>query len=344
MICGYTVIDATGAVTDDRLVRTRTAMIVAFPGVQALDVTGPYEVLAGANSCLRREAYDVTVVASSPGTLRSESGLELVARGLPDLTAQPPDLVIVAGGSGVHDATDDEILLSWLRDAGSRAERLATVCSGTFLAASAGLLDRRRVTTHWARADRLAREHPEVRVDADPVYLRDGNVWSSAGVTAGIDLCLALVSEDHGPDVAQTVARWLVMFLHRPGWQSQFRAPVWVERAGDDAIRSVQELVDADPSGDHRIAVLARHAALSERHFQRRFTHETGVTAAHYVATVRLEAARRALERSDDTVAAIARSIGFRSAESMRRTFVEHLGTSPSEYRHRFTHTQKVPR
>jgi len=341
MIYGVSVIDATSPITDDRRVRTRTAAIIAFPGVQALDVTGPYEVLAGANSCLRRKAYDVTIVASSPGAVRTESGLGLVAHRLPDLTAQRPDLVVVAGGSGVHDATDDEVLLTWLRDAGSRAERLVTVCSGTFLAASAGLLDRRRVTTHWARAERLAREHPSIRVDADPVYMRDGNVWSSAGVTAGIDLCLALVSEDHGPDVAQTVARWLVMFLHRPGWQSQFRAPVWVERAGDDAIRSVQERVDADPGGDHRIAVLARHAALSERHFQRRFSHETGVTAAHYVATVRIEAARRALERSDDTVAAIARSIGFGTPESMRRTFVEHLGTSPNDYRQRFTHTRK---
>jgi transcriptional regulator GlxA family with amidase domain len=212
------------------------------------------------------------------------------------------------------------------------------VCSGAFLLAAAGLLDGRRATTHWARAARLAAEHPGVEVDADPIWVRDGHVWTSAGVTAGIDVSLALVEDDHGVEVAETCARWLVMFLRRPGTQSQFAAPVWRDRAHDGPIRRAQELIEGDPAGDHRLGVLARRVALSERHFLRRFTAELGTTPARYVADVRVDAARRELEDGTDSVAAIAARVGFGTAESMRRTFVRHLGTPPDDYRRRFTH------
>ena len=175
------------------------------------------------------------------------------------------------------------------------------MCSGAFLLAAAGLLDGRRATTHWARAERLAAEHPAVDVDADPIWTRDGNVWTSAGVTAGIDVALALVEDDHGVDVAETCARWLVMFLRRPGTQSQFAAPVWRDRARDEPIRRAQELIEADPAADHRLGVLARRVALSERHLLRRFTAELGITPARYVADVRVDAARRELEDGPTT-------------------------------------------
>ena len=214
--------------------------------------------------------------------------------------------------------------------------RVATVCSGTFLAAEAGLLTGRRVTTHWARASELAEAYPDVTVDADPIYIHHGKVWSSAGVTAGIDLSLALVEEDCGIAVAQTVARWLVMFLHRPGGQTQFASPVWVPRAERSTIRAVQTLIEAAPDGDHRLPALAAAAAMSVRHFTRVFTDEVGETPARFVERVRIETARNELETTTDTLDRIAARCGFGSAETLRRVFQRRLGVSPDAYRRRF--------
>ena len=213
---------------------------------------------------------------------------------------------------------------------------MATVCSGAFLGAAAGLFDGRRVTTHWARARQLAEDYPGVTVDADPIYIRDGKYWSSAGVTAGIDLSLALVQEDLGVDVAQTVARWLVMFLHRPGGQTQFASPVWVPRAERSTIRAVQTLVEAAPGGDHRLPALAAAAAMSVRHFTRVFTAEVGETPSRFVERTRLEAARRELEETTDTLDVVAARCGLGSAETLRRVFQRHLGVPPDAYRRRF--------
>jgi transcriptional regulator GlxA family with amidase domain len=210
------------------------------------------------------------------------------------------------------------------------------VCSGSFLAAEAGLIDHKRVTTHWARASELQQAYPAVEVDPDPIYLRDGKVWSSAGVTAGIDLALALVEQDLGVGVAQTVARWLVMFLHRPGGQTQFASPVWVPRAERSAVRAVQTLIESAPAGDHRLTELAAASAMSVRHFARVFTREVGETPARFVEAVRLEAARHELESSDDTLDRIATRSGFGTAETMRRVFQRRLGVSPDAYRRRF--------
>jgi transcriptional regulator GlxA family with amidase domain len=312
--------------------RLRRIVIVGFEGVQPLDVTGPHEVFAGANAYPGGPRYELALVATTP-IVRSESGLGLVAG---ELGEGRVDTLVLPGGDGVFAAAADEATLDLVRRAARGARRIATVCTGTFLAAGAGLIDHHRVTTHWARAERLAREHPALDVDPDPVYRRDGNVWSSAGVTAGIDLALALVEDDHGVEIAQTIARWLVMFLHRPGGQSQFAAPVWVRRAEHDAVRRAQSLVDADPAADHRVGVLAARVAMSERHFLRLFTAEVGTSPAKYVAMVRVEAARRALEESDATVEAIARQVGFGSSETMRRAFGRRLGVSPDDYRRRF--------
>jgi transcriptional regulator GlxA family with amidase domain len=230
-------------------------------------------------------------------------------------------------------------LLEWIRRAEPRCRRVATVCSGAFIAAAAGLFAGRRVTTHWARARQLAKDYPDLEVDADPIYIRDGKYWSSAGVTAGIDLSLALVEDDLGVDVAQTVARWLVMFLHRPGGQTQFASPVWVPRAEHSTVRAVQNLVEAAPGGDHRVPNLAAAAAMSVRHFTRVFTAEVGETPSRFVERIRLEAARRELETTADTLDVVAARCGLGSAESLRRVFQRHLAVAPDAYRRRFRTT-----
>lgn len=343
MICGLHVLDAivSGPHTRD-VPSPRRVVIVAYPGVQALDVTGPHEVFAGATGLVGRRtggapAYDVEIVAREPGAVRSESGLQLVAAAID--TGRPIDTLLIPGGDGArrHAGPHDE-LVATIAELAAGARRVVGVCSGAFLLAAAGLLDGRRATTHWARAEQLAAAYPDVDVDPDPIWTRDGNVWTSAGVTAGIDVALALVEDDHGVDVAETCARWLVMFLRRPGTQSQFAAPVWRERAHDEPIRRAQDLIEGDPAADHRLPVLARRVGLSERHFLRRFTAELGITPARYVATARLDAARRELEGGSDTVATIASRVGFGTAESMRRTFARDLGTAPDDYRRRFTH------
>jgi transcriptional regulator GlxA family with amidase domain len=315
-------------------------VIVAFPGIQPLDVVGPHEVFVGANTVLdgsgsTAERYEVRLVARVAGPVTAESGLALVAEPL-----GPDDgigTLLLPGGSGVTGATEDTELIDWIRDAARRAARVATVCSGTLLAGAAGLIDGRRVTTHWARARRLAERYPHAEVDPDPIHLRDGDLWTSAGVTAGIDLALALVEEDHGPEVAQTIARWLVMFLRRPGGQSQFAQPVWAEAVPPGPVRRAQDLVHADPGADWRVPVLAREVGMSPRHFSRSFTDQVGVSPGHYVATVRVEAARRLLEQEPDaTTTVVARRCGFGTAETLRRAFLRRVGVPPEQYRRRF--------
>jgi transcriptional regulator GlxA family with amidase domain len=192
------------------------------------------------------------------------------------------------------------------------------------------------VTTHWARAQQLAEEYPRLTVDADPIYTRDGSVWTSAGVTAGIDLALAMVEADYGSEIAQTVARWMVMFLHRPGGQTQFAAPVWIPRAARSTVRAAQDFIDNNPGDDHRLDLLAKRVAMSSRHFSRLFTAEVGETPARYVERVRVEAARTELETTASSLDVIALNCGLGTAESLRRAFQRRVGVAPDAYRHRF--------
>ena len=317
----------------------RPVVIVAFPGLQSLDVVGPYEVFAGAGPAAaavgRTGGYRVTLASREGRPVRAGSGLELTTTALPGARSRI-DTLVLPGGDRARQARRDEALIDWIRATAPRCRRVATVCTGAFLAAEAGLLDGRRVTTHWASAKELAREFPAVTVDPDPLYVHDGPVWTSAGVTAGIDLALALVEEDLGTDVAQTVARWLVMFRHRPGGQTQFAAPVWVPRAERSLVRAVQARVEAHPGGDHRLPTLAAAAAMSVRHFARVFTTEVGETPGRYVERVRVESARHELETTDDTLEAVAGRCGFGTAETLRRAFNRRLGVSPDAYRRRF--------
>jgi transcriptional regulator GlxA family with amidase domain len=314
-------------------------MIVAYDGAQPLDIVGPHEVFAGAGQAaasLRRAGrYRVTVASARGGMVRTESGLELGTVSLPE-HEDAIDTLVLPGGSGAVAASADADLMAFVRAAGRASRRVATVCSGAFIGAAAGLLDGRRVTTHWAVAQDLSDRYPGIEVDPDPIYVRDGKYWSSAGVTAGIDLALALVAEDLGAEVAQLISRWLVMFLHRPGGQTQFAAPVWVPRAERSAVRTVQALVESAPGGDHRVPVLAAAASMSVRHFTRVFTAEVGQTPSRFVERVRAEAARTDLESGDETLDIVAARCGLGSAETLRRVFHRHLGVAPDAYRQRF--------
>jgi transcriptional regulator GlxA family with amidase domain len=317
----------------------RPVVIVTFPGVQSLDAVGPFEVFAGANRVahgLRRTGgYEVFLASLHGLAVTTDSGVSLCTTRLAEVPEQI-DTLVLPGGSGAPAARCNAALMSWIGAAATRSRRVASVCSGAFLAAEAGLLDGRRVTTHWSRSEQLAVEYPSLEVDPDPIYIRDDPLWTSAGVTAGIDLALALVEDDLGSEVAQTVARWLVMFLHRPGGQTQFAAPVWIPRAERSAVRAVQILVEAAPAGDRRLPALAAAAAMSVRHFARVFTTEVGETPGRFVERVRVEAARGDLESTNDNLDVIAARCGLGSAETLRRVFHRRLGVAPDAYRRRF--------
>lgn len=320
-------------------------VLVGFQGVQALDLVGPFEVFTGATLGLaaqgrQEDGYEVMIAAANGRSINTGTGLEIVASALPD-PAQLIDTVVLPGGFGTQAAQRDQDLIEWIRATAPHARRIVSVCTGAFLAAQAGLLDGCRATTHWAYAGQLADEFPAVTVDPEPIFVRSSpKVWTAAGVTAGIDLGLALVEDDYGTEIAQTVARWLVLYLRRPGGQTQFAAPVWMPRARREPIRNVQEAIESEPAGPHSVSDLARRAAMSPRHFTRVFTGEVGEAPGAYVERVRTEAARRQLEETDDTVTVIAGRCGFGTAETMRRNFVRRMGISPDQYRKTSAHAR----
>ena len=319
----------------------RQVVVVAFPGIQSLDVTGPVEVFHGAGRAAGG-AYEVAVATLDGAPVPATSGLH-VGGGVPIDDVGAIDTLIVAGGEGSRPGVVDPALVEWLRRRAPDARRVASVCTGAFLLAQAGLLDGRRVTTHWSACDALARRHPEVDVDPEPIFTRHGNVWTSAGVTAGMDLALAMVEEDLGRDVALTVARWLVLFLRRPGGQSQFSASLQAQVAERDAIRDLQQWVVDHPETALSVEAMAERIAMSPRHFARRFRAEVGTTPARYVERVRVEAARRRLEQTADPIDVVAPACGFGTAETMRRAFLRALGVAPAEYRRRFLAPAPVP-
>jgi transcriptional regulator GlxA family with amidase domain len=320
---------------------SRRVAIVAYPDVQSLDVTGPLEVFAGAQrlieaSARRDPGYRLCLLSRDGTPLRTSSGLTVTPDFSLSTAPEQIDTLIVAGGSGHDEACADQALIDWIAGAAKVARRTASVCTGAFLLARAGLLDGRRASTHWASAHELQRRYPEVRVDSEPIFVRDGPIWTSAGVTAGMDLALALVEEDLDRDAALTIARHLVLFLRRPGNQSQFSATLAAQQAGREPLREIQRMVLEDVAGDHSVEAMAARAHMSPRHFARAFRAETGVTPARHVECVRLEAARRRLEDTGEPLAAIAARCGFGTAETMRRVFLRTLEVGPAEYRRRF--------
>jgi transcriptional regulator GlxA family with amidase domain len=310
----------------------RTVLFVLFDGMQSLDVTGPLEVFAGAEQHTPG-TYRIRTASLDGAPVRTSSGLIVV----PDETlaqTDAPHTLVVPGGQGTR--RPDAHLTDWLREHGPRAERLVSVCTGAIRLAEAGLLDGRRVTTHWAYSDKLARDHPAVEVDPDPIYVRDGQVSTSAGVTSGIDLALALVEEDLGRDAALTIARHLVVFLRRPGNQAQFSAQLQTQVADIRPVRELQQYIADHPDADLSLAALAARLHMSPRHFGRVFCQQVGMSPGRYVERIRLETARRRLEESDHSVESVAQAAGFGSTETMRRVFVANLAVSPTDYRRRF--------
>jgi transcriptional regulator GlxA family with amidase domain len=318
----------------------RRVVIAAFPDFQLLDVTGPWEVFGRTTRWLRDRGlaggYALELAAVRRGSLASSSGLAIGAER--DFTGPRGglDTLVVAGGRGMQAALDDGRIVSFVRRAAPRARRVASVCTGAFVLAAAGLLDGRRATTHWNACALLAARHPAVSVDPDPIFVRDGRIWTSAGVTAGMDLALALVEEDHGREVALGVARELVLFLKRPGGQAQFSAQLQAQLAERPPLRELQAWMADHPAADLSVDALARRVAMSPRNFARVFKRETGETPARAALAARLEAARRRLEDGEDSLEGVAAASGFGSAEVMRRAFLRLLRVGPAVYRRRF--------
>lgn len=320
----------------------RRVVMVAYPDAQLLDISGPLQVFATASRILakspREDArpYDVLVLAREAGPLRTCSGIEVYASRIGDIDPDSIDTLLISGGHGSAAASRDPILLDWIRGASLRARRAGSVCTGAFLLASAGLLDGRRATTHWALCAELARSFPAVRVEPDAIFVHDRGIWSSAGITAGMDLALAMVELDLGRAMALDVARVHVMFLKRPGGQSQFSAHLAAQMADEGPLADLIAWVVEHPGADLRAEELARRAKMSLRTFARVFSRELGTTPADFVERVRVEAARRILEESDEPVEGVATRAGFGDPERMRRAFMRRLGVPPKSYRSRF--------
>jgi transcriptional regulator GlxA family with amidase domain len=311
----------------------RTVLIVVFDDVQSLDVIGPLEAFDHA-SAIKPDAYKITTASLGGRQVRTSSGVRITPDADLRELSQPPHTLLVPGGPGARRREPD--LLAWLREHARRASRLASVCTGAFLLAQAGLLAGRTVTTHWEHCETLAKQYPDVTVDPDPIFIKSPDLATSAGITAGIDLALALVEDDLGRDVALAVARALVVFLRRPGSQAQFSAQLSAQFADRAPLREVQHWICEHPGADLSVEALAERASLSARQFARAFAAEVGMPPGRYVDRTRVEAARRRLEDTADGVEETARACGYAHPEAMRRAFVRALGVSPAEYRRRF--------
>jgi transcriptional regulator GlxA family with amidase domain len=317
----------------------RLVEVLAFPDVQLLDVTGPLQVFATANEHVVRGGgappYALKVVAKEAGQVTASAGLQITTSVLPRAGATL-DTLIVAGGPGVDRAAADQALCAWLQQRAPRARRIASVCTGAFLLGASGVLDGRRAVTHWSYCDELARRYPSVRVEPDPIFVHDGPVWTSAGVTSGIDLALALVEEDLGRDIALSVARYLVVFLKRPGGQAQFSEALSLQTA-ESEFGALHRWIEQHLADDLSLARLARQAGMSERSFSRHYAGATGQTPLRAIERLRVEAARRLLSETRQPVKRIAQRCGFGSEETMRRSFWRVLAATPSDYRRRFS-------
>ncbi|MFD9304831.1 GlxA family transcriptional regulator [Streptomyces sp. NPDC060048] len=318
-------------------------VIVAFPGVELLDVTGPGEVFSVASRVAgsARPGYRLQIATADGGPVTTSSGIRLLADLRLDEVEGRVDTLLVSGAvthyeGGGAEAVVDPTVTDWLREAAPRAGRTGSVCAGAHLLAAAGLLDGRPATTHWLTAAQLAAEHPGIKVDPDPIFIRSGRVWTCAGVTSGMDMALAMVAEDHGQAVALATARLMVMYVKRSGGQSQFSVPLSVQAPTSDRIDELRQWITEHPEEDLSAEALAERVNLGARHFSRLFAQRTGTTPAAYVESTRLEAARRLLEETDGSLPQVAAASGLGSVKTLHRSFRRRLGTTPAEYRRRF--------
>lgn len=317
----------------------RKIVVLAVENAQLLDVTGPFQCFASANDVTEvpdRLPYDPIIVSPLGGLLKTQSGLVIMTRSLADLAQEEIDTLIVAGGLGTRRAMRDAALIQAVRDWSGRVRRLASVCTGAYLLAAAGLLDGRRVATHWWAAEDLQRRFPRIAVEPEPIFIRDGAIWTSAGVTAGIDLSLALIQDDLGHDHAMRIARQLVVFLKRPGGQAQFSAALEEQAATDQDFAGLHAWVREHLADELKVERLAEQAGMSARTFARAYAAKAGRTPARMVEAMRIESARRALEATGRPLKQIARDCGFGDEERMRRAFQRRLGVCPLDYRMRF--------
>jgi transcriptional regulator GlxA family with amidase domain len=317
--------------------------MVAFPGVELLDVVGPLEIFSAASHLLREArgtdftAYTHEIVAAQAGPLLTASGIRLVAdRSLRQIRGQI-DTLFIAGAPTAETVLQDRALTRWLSRIAPQVRRLCSVCTGSFLLAEAGLLDGKRATTHWAWGTEFTRRYPHVTLEIDPIFVRDGNVYTSAGVTTGMDLALALVEEDYGHDLASAVARLLVLFLRRPGGQSQFSTVLQAQATDHTPLRDLLVWITEHPQADLSVPSLAARVAMSPRNFARVFLREVGLTPGLFIEKMRVDVARRKLETTTLGLEQIADDSGFGCTESMRRAFLRTLHVSPPVYRSRFT-------
>ncbi|WP_433589704.1 GlxA family transcriptional regulator [Pseudomonas koreensis] len=311
--------------------------VLAFANMQILDVTGPLQVFASANDLARQRGlpvpYAPSVIAREGGAVMSSAGLAVLAEPLPQ---EPSDTLIIAGGWGIYPAAEDLALVDWVREHAAGCRRVASVCTGAFLLAASGWLDGRRVVTHWTRCEQLAQQHPQLQVEANPIFINDGPVWTSAGVTAGIDLALAMVEQDLGCDIALDVARHLVVFLKRPGGQSQFSVTLALQNQGN-RFDELHAWIAEHLTCDLGVPTLAEQAGMSERSFVRHYRADTGQTPARAIELIRVETARRLLSDTGLPVKRIAANCGFGSEETLRRSFLRAIGVTPQAYRERFS-------
>lgn len=322
--------------------RRRRMVLVALPQGDPLEFIGPVEVLNAANTILQIASarpdlgYDIEVAGVREGTIYAWNGMRLSAdRTYREVTGAFDTLVLPALDWD-ESALADGAFVGWVADCAKRVRRVASVCTGSYLLAEAGLLEGRCATTHWAWAENFQERYPEVKVTPDPIYVKDGNVYTSAGGTSCMDLMLAFIEEDFGREIALRVAQFLVVYLKRPGGQAQFSVPLSSQMAERDAIRDLQQYIFEHLAGDLGVEALAERAHMSPRNFARVFAREAGVTPGRFVEQARVEGARRLLETTSRSVAQIAASCGFGTTETMRQAFVRHLGVSPREYRAKF--------
>jgi transcriptional regulator GlxA family with amidase domain len=322
---------------DISMAQTRKIAILVFDNVELLDIAGPHDVFATAAALASGNSpiYDVATAAPQPGAVRSSSGLLFQPTVAIGALAEVHTLLI-AGGAGIHDLCNNPEIVDWLKAIAPRLRRLGSICTGAFLLGAAGLLSGKRAVTHWNWCDRLGARHPDIIVERDPIYVTDKGVWTSAGVTAGIDMALAMIEEDHGAKLALRTAQELVVFRKRPGGQSQFSAELALHAAFSPPLDRLRDWILSHLDADLSVAALAARAGMSSRNFSRAFQSNTRFTPAKFVEIARLEAARSRLETSSDPIERVAAHCGFGSADVMARAMLRQLGVTPADYRRRF--------
>lgn len=314
----------------------RFIVMLVYPQVLPMDVFGPLEAFAMANFATQKPLYRLAIASMDGGPVETSVGVKIHPSMAARKIGEPVDTLLVAGGYGQVEASGDTRLVGWLKEEGAKARRCGSICTGAFVLAATGLLDGKRATTHWAVADDFIRRYPKVTVDIDRIFVRDAGVYTSAGVTAGIDLALALIQEDHGRPLALRVARALVVYLQREGGQTQFSSRLQAQFTDSGPIRSAQAWVMDNLLADLRVPALARQAGMSERTFRRAFVVATGETPRDFVERVRVDAARQMLDEAILPLQTVARRCGLETMDTLRRAFVRRLGITPQQYRARF--------